>query len=86
MSGLIPCFTDTLLDAAALAMTSPMDNVFRDPDNAPDFTCLSLYKVFGFPDVGALVVRRASGHILALRKYFGGGKSRKLTIILHSGI
>ncbi|KAI0478531.1 pyridoxal phosphate-dependent transferase [Xylariaceae sp. FL0804] len=65
--------TYTLLDAAALAMTFPMDSVFRDADRAPDFTCLSLYKIFGFPDVGALVVRRESGHILALRKYFGGG-------------
>ncbi|KAI0139796.1 pyridoxal phosphate-dependent transferase [Pestalotiopsis sp. NC0098] len=70
--------TYTLFDAAALAMTSPMEHVFRDPDEAPDFICLSLYKIFGFPDVGALVVRKASGHILALRKYFGGGKSSML--------
>lgn len=74
--------TYTLFDAAALAMTSPMDHVFRDPDNAPDFTCLSLYKVFGFPDVGALVVRRASGHILALRKYFGGGTIAMVSTML----
>lgn len=65
--------TYTLLDAAALAMTYPMENIFQDPDQAPDFTCLSLYKIFGFPDVGALVVRKESGHILTLRKYFGGG-------------
>lgn len=65
--------TYTLLDAAALAMTFPMEKVFQDVDQAPDFTCLSLYKIFGFPDIGALVVRRASGHILTLRKYFGGG-------------
>ncbi|KAI1503655.1 pyridoxal phosphate-dependent transferase [Biscogniauxia marginata] len=65
--------TYTLLDAAALAMTFPMETVFRDAERAPDFTCLSLYKIFGFPDVGALVVRRESGHILTLRKYFGGG-------------
>ncbi|KAK3906936.1 pyridoxal phosphate-dependent transferase [Staphylotrichum tortipilum] len=65
--------TYTLLDAAALAMTSPMAAVFADPDAAPDFVCLSFYKVFGFPDLGGLVVRRESGHILALRKYFGGG-------------
>ncbi|KAK8137812.1 hypothetical protein PG984_001192 [Apiospora sp. TS-2023a] len=63
----------TLYDAAALAMTSPMDRVFGNPDQAPDFTCLSLYKIFGFPDLGALVVRKESGHILTLRKYFGGG-------------
>ncbi|KAI1155234.1 PLP-dependent transferase [Nemania diffusa] len=65
--------TYTLLDAAALAMTYPMENIFQDPDRAPDFTCFSLYKIFGFPDVGALVVRKDSGHILTLRKYFGGG-------------
>jgi molybdenum cofactor sulfurtransferase len=65
--------TYTLLDAAALAMTFPMENVFQDSDRAPDFTCFSLYKIFGFPDVGALVVRKESGHILTLRKYFGGG-------------
>ncbi|KAK3355863.1 PLP-dependent transferase [Neurospora tetraspora] len=65
--------TYTLLDAAALAMTSPMSHVFEDPDTAPDFTCVSFYKIFGFPDVGGLIVRKDSGHILALRKYFGGG-------------
>ncbi|KAK3341508.1 pyridoxal phosphate-dependent transferase [Lasiosphaeria hispida] len=63
----------SLFDAAALAMTSPLADVFADPAAAPDFTCVSFYKIFGFPDLGALVVRKASGHILALRKYFGGG-------------
>lgn len=65
--------TYTLLDAAALAMTSPMSHVFEDPETAPDFTCVSFYKIFGFPDVGGLIIRKDSGHILALRKYFGGG-------------
>jgi selenocysteine lyase/cysteine desulfurase len=65
--------TYSLLDAAALAMTSPMARVFADPDAAPDFVCVSFYKIFGFPDLGGLVVRRESGHILTLRKYFGGG-------------
>ncbi|KAH8891010.1 PLP-dependent transferase [Thozetella sp. PMI_491] len=65
--------TYSLFDAAALAMTSPMELVFADPDAAPDFTAVSFYKVFGFPDLGGLVVRKDSGHILALRKYFGGG-------------
>ncbi|KAI1180681.1 pyridoxal phosphate-dependent transferase [Nemania sp. FL0916] len=65
--------TYTLFDAAALAMTYPMEKIFQDPDRAPDFTCFSLYKIFGFPDVGALIVRKESGHILSLRKYFGGG-------------
>jgi selenocysteine lyase/cysteine desulfurase len=61
------------MDAAALAMTSGLEGVFADPEAAPDFVCVSFYKVFGFPDLGGLVVRKESGHILALRKYFGGG-------------
>lgn len=65
--------TYSLLDAAALAMTSPMEHVFADPDAAPDFACVSFYKIFGFPDLGGLVVRKDSGHILTLRRYFGGG-------------
>ncbi|KAF2098635.1 molybdenum cofactor sulfurase protein-like protein [Rhizodiscina lignyota] len=61
----------TLLDAAAFASTSPLD--FSNADEAPDFTVLSLYKIFGFPDLGVLLVRKASGGILSHRKYFGGG-------------
>jgi len=60
-----------LLDAAALVSTSQLD--LSDADNAPDFTVLSFYKIFGFPDLGALLVRRESGKILQGRKYFGGG-------------
>lgn len=61
----------TLLDAAALVSTSPLD--LGNPDTAPDFTVLSLYKIFGFPDLGALVVRQASASIFDRRRYFGGG-------------
>lgn len=59
----------SLVDASSLAATSPLDigNI------AADFTVLSLYKIFGFPDLGALIVRRSSGHIFQQRKYFGGG-------------
>ncbi|KAF4962723.1 hypothetical protein FSARC_9284 [Fusarium sarcochroum] len=71
--------TYTLFDAAALAMTSSLSSLFEDPLDAPDFTCLSFYKIFGFPDLGALVVRRASGHILNLRRYFGGGTVAQLS-------
>ncbi|KAM0493320.1 hypothetical protein ACHAP8_009349 [Fusarium lateritium] len=71
--------TYTLFDAAALAMTSSLSSLFEDPLGAPDFTCLSLYKIFGFPDLGALVVRRASGHVLCLRRYFGGGTVAQLS-------
>ncbi|KAH8675870.1 pyridoxal phosphate-dependent transferase [Xylariales sp. PMI_506] len=70
----------TLFDAAALSMTFPMESVFRDVDHAPDFTCVSFYKIFGFPDLGGLVVRRDSGHILALRNYFGGGTVTMISV------
>jgi molybdenum cofactor sulfurtransferase len=61
----------TLLDAAAMVSTSPLD--LSNADDAPDFTVLSLYKIFGFPDLGALIVRRASASIFDKRRYFGGG-------------
>lgn len=73
--------TYTLLDCAALAMTSPLHKIFQDPDSAPDFTCVSFYKIFGFPDLGALVVRKDSGHILTLRKYFGGGTVTMVSVL-----
>lgn len=61
----------TLLDAASLVSTAPLQ--LGDASSAPDFTALSFYKVFGFPDLGALIVRKDAGHVLAQRKYFGGG-------------
>ncbi|KAH8815197.1 molybdenum cofactor sulfurase [Xylogone sp. PMI_703] len=63
--------TYTLLDASALVSTSPLD--LSDASIAPDFTVLSFYKIFGFPDLGALIVRKESGTILTGRDYFGGG-------------
>lgn len=73
--------TYSLMDCAALAMTSPLDGVFRDVDAAPDFACVSFYKIFGFPDLGALIVRRDSGHILTLRRYFGGGTVTMVSVL-----
>ena len=61
----------SLLDAAAFVATSSLD--LSNPDTAPDFTALSFYKIFGFPDLGALIVRKAAGHVLTQRRYFGGG-------------
>jgi len=61
----------TLYDAAGLVSTSHLD--LSDASSAPNFTVLSFYKIFGFPDLGALIVRKDSGHILRQRKYFGGG-------------
>ncbi|KAL1959707.1 hypothetical protein VTO42DRAFT_1293 [Malbranchea cinnamomea] len=61
----------SLLDAASLVSTSPLD--LSDARTAPDFTVLSFYKIFGFPDLGALIVRKASAYVFRKRKYFGGG-------------
>lgn len=58
-----------LLDAAAYAPTSPLSLA----ELHPDFCCLSLYKLTGYPTgVGALIVRRAA--LAALhRPWFAGG-------------
>ncbi|POS80872.1 MOSC N-terminal beta barrel domain-containing protein [Diaporthe helianthi] len=61
----------TILDAAALAPAAPLD--LSNPDAAADFTVLSFSKIFGFPDLGALVVRRQAFSTFDYRKYFGGG-------------
>lgn len=61
----------TLLDAAAFVSTSPLD--FSNLEAAPDFAVLSLYKIFGFPDLGALIVRKRTASLFAKRRYFGGG-------------
>ncbi|EEP77662.1 hypothetical protein UREG_02511 [Uncinocarpus reesii 1704] len=61
----------TLYDAAAYVLSSPLD--LSDPESAPDFTALSLYKIFGYPDLGVLIVRKSASHIFERRKYFGGG-------------
>ena len=63
--------TYTLLDVAAFVSTSPFS--LSDLETAPDFTVMSFYKIFGFPDLGALIVRKTSAHLLTHRKYFGGG-------------
>ncbi|KAJ4165616.1 hypothetical protein LMH87_007240 [Akanthomyces muscarius] len=61
----------TLLDAASLGATSRLD--MSHPDFSADFVVLSLYKIFGFPDLGVLLVRKSSEHLFDKRKYFGGG-------------
>lgn len=69
----------TLLDAAALVSTAPLD--LSNSDLAPDFVALSFYKVFGFPDLGALIVRKESGDTLRKRRYFGGGTVDTVTVL-----
>jgi molybdenum cofactor sulfurtransferase len=69
--------TYTLLDVAALVSTTALD--LSDHMSAPDFTVLSFYKIFGFPDLGALIVRKVSSHMLEHRRYFGGGTTEMTT-------
>lgn len=61
----------SLLDAAAFVSTAPLD--LSDHMDGPDFVALSFYKIFGLPDLGALIVRKDAGHVLCDRLYFGGG-------------
>lgn len=61
----------TLVDAASFAATSQLD--LSHPDYTADFTVMSLYKIFGFPDLGALIVRKSAEDLFESRKYFGGG-------------
>ncbi|EME80339.1 uncharacterized protein MYCFIDRAFT_156097 [Pseudocercospora fijiensis CIRAD86] len=63
------CFT--LCDAAAYAATAPLR--LDDVESAPDFTVLSFAKIFGFPDLGALIVKKKCAHLFERRRYFGGG-------------
>lgn len=63
--------TYTLLDAAALASTAALD--LSDTATAPDFVALSFYKIFGFPNIGALLVQKQASHVMESRRYFGGG-------------
>jgi molybdenum cofactor sulfurtransferase len=66
-----------LLDAAALATTTQLElNTVQ-----PDFTAVSFYKIFGFPDLGALIVRKAAAHTLMSRRYFGGGTVEMVAVV-----
>ncbi|KAF7510942.1 hypothetical protein GJ744_005772 [Endocarpon pusillum] len=61
----------SLYDAAARLHTAFLD--LSNPLNAPDFTALSFYKIFGLPDLGALIVRKECEGVFQDRKFFGGG-------------
>jgi molybdenum cofactor sulfurtransferase len=71
----------TLLDAASLVSTAPLD--LGPSASAPDFTVLSFYKIFGFPDLGALIVRKSAARAFERRKYFGGGT---VDMVLATGV
>ncbi|PKS06569.1 hypothetical protein jhhlp_007317 [Lomentospora prolificans] len=60
-----------LLDAASYAATGPLK--LEAGECAPDFVAVSLYKIFGFPDLGALIVKKSVSHVFRYRRYFGGG-------------
>ncbi|KAK4497069.1 hypothetical protein PRZ48_011518 [Zasmidium cellare] len=61
----------TLLDAAAYVSTTQLD--LSHVNAAPDFVAVSFYKIFGFPNLGALLVKKSSSKPLLSRKFFGGG-------------
>lgn len=67
----------SLLDAASYLTTTPLD--YSDISSAPDFTVLSFYKIFGYPDLGAVIVQKDAGSMLLQRRYFGGGTVATLT-------
>ena len=69
--------TYSLLDVAAFVSTTPVD--LSDHMQAPDFTVLSFYKIFGFPNLGALLVRKSVAHVFDRRQYFGGGTTEMIT-------
>ena len=54
-----------------MACSAPLS--LSDVETAPDFVALSFYKIFGFPDIGALLVQKNSAPALYSRRYFGGG-------------
>lgn len=68
-----------LLDAAAYVTTGQLD--LSDVQSAPDFTVLSFYKIFGFPDLGALIVRKAATDVMRRRRFFGGGTVNMITVL-----
>ncbi|KAI5810156.1 pyridoxal phosphate-dependent transferase [Peziza echinospora] len=68
----------TLLDAAALLMTKPLD--LSNTAECPDYIVFSWYKIFGLPDLGGVLVKRGpAASILHKRKFFGGGTIDALT-------
>ncbi|KAF9732937.1 hypothetical protein PMIN04_009691 [Paraphaeosphaeria minitans] len=69
--------TFVLLDVAAYVSTSPLD--LSDHEAAPDFLTMSFYKIFGYPNLGALLVRKAAAHVFNQRRYFGGGTTDMIT-------
>ena len=55
-----------LLDATAYAATTQLD--LRVPDAAPGFLVLSFEKIFGFPNLGCVITKRASAKRLFISR------------------
>jgi molybdenum cofactor sulfurtransferase len=72
----------TLMDAASLASTAPLD--LSHADFSPDFVAISFYKIFGLPDLGALLVQKRHFPLLQRRRYFGGGTVEMVTSKPHA--
>ena len=58
----------TLMDAASLASTTALE--LSRADSSPDFVTISFYKIFGLPDLGALLVQKRHFPLLQRRRYF----------------
>jgi molybdenum cofactor sulfurtransferase len=72
----------TLMDAASLASTTALD--LSHTDSSPDFVTISFYKIFGLPDLGALLVQKRHFPLLQRRRYFGGGTVEMVTSKPHA--
>lgn len=73
-----PQTTYVLLDAASYLTSGRLD--LACANDAPDFIALSFYKIFGFPDLGALLVKKSASDVLTRRGYFGGGTVDTVTV------
>lgn len=71
--------TYILLDAASCLTSGQLD--LGNVDAAPDFISLSFYKIFGYPDLGCLIVRKSAFDVLSQKRYFGGGTVDLVTVM-----
>jgi molybdenum cofactor sulfurtransferase len=70
------------MDAASLASTTALE--LSRADSSPDFVTISFYKIFGLPNLGALLVQKRHFPLLQRRRYFGGGTVEMVTSKPHA--
>ncbi|AOA63147.1 hypothetical protein PP7435_CHR3-0614 [Komagataella phaffii CBS 7435] len=71
----------TLLDAASLSTSKPPSLRNLTSLAKPDFVVLSLYKILGYPDIGALVCKKSAGnYVFSGKKYFSGGTVEQVAL------